>query len=119
MNLFGRKETGAIGEKAAEKALKKKNYVLVERNLRFKNGEIDLLMWDKDELVIIEVRTIVRETTVAPEERVPRTKQNKLINLGQQVASQYDDPPPIRFDVCSVTLEPELVIHHFVDAFRP
>ena len=49
---------GAQGEKLAEKFLKKKGFVLIERRFRNKRwGEIDLIMRDGDKTVFVEVKT--------------------------------------------------------------
>ncbi len=52
-----RKPLGDFGERVAAAHLEAKGYVIVERNFRVAEAEIDLIARDGDTLVIIEVRT--------------------------------------------------------------
>ena len=112
--------TGKKGEQIAEKFLKRKGYRAVARNLRRKTGELDLLMWDGDELVIVEVRTVQQLGGYDPSDKVPPSKQKQLLRVAETLVGELPDPlPPVRIDVCVVELEPKQTIHHFVDAIRP
>ncbi|MCB2197776.1 YraN family protein [bacterium] len=112
--------TGKKGEQLAEKYLKRKGFRAVARNLRRKSGELDLLMWDGDELVIIEVRTVHLLGGYDPSDKVPPSKQKQLLRVAEALVAELPDPlPPVRIDVCVVELEPKVTIHHFVDAVRP
>lgn len=111
---------GQKGERIAEKFLKRKGFRLAQRNLRSKAGEIDLLMWDGDELVIVEVRTVNEMHGLEPSDRVPVSKRRQLVRLANLLLSQIPDPvPSIRFDVCVVVLSPKAIVHHVPFAFRP
>ncbi len=48
---------GSQGESLAEKYLKKKGYLMIERNFRCKYGEIDIIAMDGPTLVFVEVKT--------------------------------------------------------------
>lgn len=92
----------------------------VERNLRRREGELDLLLRDGDELVIVEVRTVTRLGELDASDRVPVSKRRQLVRVARRLLAELPDPlPPIRFDVCVVEMEPKPVVHHFPDAFRP
>lgn len=52
-----RRELGHRGERMAEAYLQQKGLRIVERNYRTARGEIDLVAWDGDVLVFVEVRT--------------------------------------------------------------
>ena len=113
-----REKTGRRGERYAERYLKKKGYRLAERNLRRKAGEIDLVMWDGEDLVIVEVRTVHLHGEGPLEERIPYRKRRQLVRLARGLVAELPDPlPPVRFDLCVVILEPERRITHFRDAF--
>lgn len=113
-------ETGRRGERLAEKQLKKKGFRLAERNLRNKAGEIDLLMWDGEELVIVEVRTVTDAHGLDISDRIPISKRRQLVRLANHLLASFEDePPPIRFDVVLVELDPKPVFHHVTDAFQP
>ncbi|MDP8205132.1 MAG: YraN family protein [Candidatus Electryonea clarkiae] len=114
-----RKSLGDKGERIAERFLKRKGFKVSKRNLRYKAGEIDLLMIDKEDLVIVEVRTIQDKGELALEDRVPYRKRQQLIRLANYLIAELDDPlPPIRFDICVVVMEPSIEVHHYKDAFR-
>ena len=50
-------EIGKFGEKIAKNYLLTNNYKIIEKNFRCKYGEIDIIAYDKKELVFIEVKT--------------------------------------------------------------
>lgn len=117
---FDRLATGKKGEQLAEKFLKRKGYRSVARNLRRKSGELDLLMWDGEELVIVEVRTVRELGGYDASDKVPPSKQKQLLRVAEALVAELPDPlPPVRIDVCVVELEPKVTIHHYVDAVRP
>ena len=49
--------TGKLGEDLAVKYLQKQGYKIIERNFECRQGEIDIIALDKQEIVIIEVKT--------------------------------------------------------------
>ena len=51
------KEKGKIGEEIAIKYLKEKGYEIVCQNFTCRQGEIDIIVKDRGELVFIEVKT--------------------------------------------------------------
>jgi len=111
---------GRKGERLAEKYLKRKGFRLAQRNLRRKAGEIDLLMWDGDELVIVEVRTVREMHGMDASDRFPISKRRQLVRLAKVLLDEWEDPVPnLRFDACAVALEPHPVIQHFPNAFSP
>ena len=55
--MYIRHETGKIGEDLATKYLENLGYTIVERNFVAKQGEIDIIAKDKQELVFVEVKT--------------------------------------------------------------
>lgn len=56
MSLFT-KRLGKEGEDRAAKFLKKQGYLILERNCRTRNGEIDLIAMHEGMVVFIEVKT--------------------------------------------------------------
>ena len=51
------KECGYYGEDICVEYLKNNSYEILERNFNSKNGEIDIIAKENDELVFIEVKT--------------------------------------------------------------
>lgn len=86
-----------IGTKFEEKAaheLLKKGYEILEKNVNYRWGEIDIIAVDpgKKELVFVEVRHRAQNSMTSAEESVSKTKQVRLkraINT-YLVSSQYD-----------------------------
>ena len=85
---------GQRGERAAERYLRRKGYIIVARGQRMRLGEIDLIAVDRGTLVFVEVKT---------------RQSHDLLET------------PARFDVVAVTWpesgrRPE--IEHFENAFE-
>lgn len=55
--MYIRHSLGQTGEDVAEIYLLKKNYKIIERNFSCRQGEIDIIAKDKDEIAFIEVKT--------------------------------------------------------------
>ena len=71
-------KTGRKGEEIAKKYLENKGYKILEQNIKNKFGEIDLVVQDKKELVIVEVRTKIGDDYGSPEESLTKKKLYRL-----------------------------------------
>jgi len=113
---------GREGEEAAYWHLRGKGFIMVGRNHRTRGShkEIDLIGWEGDTLVFVEVKTRSLETPVAPEAAVDREKERLLIAAAREYRREARRlSAPIRFDIVSVLASPgEMRIEHFRDAFR-
>ena len=112
---FHKKLLGKVGEKGAEKHLKKLGYKILEKNFTTKIGEIDLIALDGETLVFIEVKTRSSENYGAPSQAVNKLKQEKYY----LVATEYLKMKGLfdkecRFDVVEVIFDQINVIK---DAF--
>lgn len=74
-------QTGQSGEEAACAYLAKLGYRIVGRNIKFKNGEIDIVAWEGRTLCFVEVKTRSSEDYGSPFEAVSYFKQRKLSRL--------------------------------------
>lgn len=102
---MGRQRTGREGEEAAAAFLRTRGYRILERNLRFRAGELDLVAEEGGFLVFVEVKTRTGSTFGSAAEAVTAEKQRRLVRLaGLYLARLGGHPPPCRFDV--VTVEP-------------
>lgn len=100
--------TGKEGEQIAAAYLKKKGYRICETNFRCPLGEIDIVAWEKDELVFIEVKTRKSNQLGYPEEAVGAGKQKKLSHLALWYLKKNKlADADVRFDVIAITLLPE------------
>ena len=113
-------ELGKLGEKIASEYLKKKKYRIVEQGFRLFRGEIDLVAYDGETLVFIEVKTRGPESMGSPVESVNFRKQKQLRKIaeGYLVLNGISEVE-CRFDVISVLFDKngEFSLTHFEDAF--
>ena len=84
------KQLGVLGEKIAEKFLKRKGYQILDKNYsnRFvsgpQRGEIDIITKKGDIISFIEVKTLTgNHQTFLPEDKVNFSKQRKIIKTAQ------------------------------------
>jgi putative endonuclease len=110
---------GREGEAVAAIYLEARGYRLVARNLRFRTGEIDLVMLDGGVLVFVEVKTRTNPEYGSAAEAVTPRKQQQLIRLAKIYLAGLSEERSCRFDV--VTVEPDPVAgwicHLIADAF--
>ena len=94
---------GATGEELAISYLKKLGYRIVERNFRCKLGEIDVVAYDGNTLVFVEVRTKKSSHFGSPVSSVSYQKQRKLISLAKFYIKKHKlFNRSARFDVVGV-----------------
>ena len=95
---------------------------MVERNYRpaGSHTEIDLIGWDGDTLVFVEVKTRGPQTPLFPEAAVDQEKERHLIAAAREYRRHaHRLSAPVRFDIVSVLASPEgMKMEHFRDAFR-
>lgn len=77
------KVTGNKGEGIASNYLDNKGYRIVERNFRTRFGEIDIVCWDKDILVFVEVKTKIGHDFGEPEDMVNKNKLKQVERMGE------------------------------------
>ena len=104
--IDSRRQVGARAENAAARYLKRQGYRILERNLRTRIGEIDIVATDDDWLVVVEVRSRREDSPVSPRETLTRQKRRKLRALTQQLRKPYQlVDRPVRVDLVEVTLD--------------
>ena len=105
MRAMDRQEVGKLGEKAAQKFLKKQGYRIRETGFRCRHGEIDIIAQKKDCLVFIEVRTKSNLNFGTPEESITQAKKEKLIASALTYTNTHQKLPPLwRIDVVAIEL---------------
>ncbi len=94
-------QLGADAEHAAELWLQTQGLSTIARNWRCKLGEIDRIMWDRNTVVFVEVRSRSRSDFGGAGSSITFAKQRRLQKAAELFLMQH--PPlqrhPCRFDV--------------------
>lgn len=112
---------GSLGEQLAEKYLKEKGHLILEKNYRTKLGELDIIAKKDNTIIFLEVKTRTSDAFGAPREAVGNKKQKTIQRLSQQYilhrkleALSFN----YRFDVIEVKIVGKRYkIEHIKDAF--
>lgn len=98
---------GRRGEDLAHRFLRRQGYVIVARNYRLPTGgaEADLIAWDGDTLVIVEVKARASEEFGPPDRAVGDDKRAHLRRVARAYARKTDVSwERVRCDVVTVVL---------------
>lgn len=98
---------GRYGEQVAVQHMRSAGLIVLDRNWRCPEGEIDIVARDGAELVVCEVKTRSGVSYGDPLEAITPTKANRLRLLAERwaVAHRLADRP-IRLDVVAVLWQP-------------
>lgn len=97
---------GTYGENLAERHLVEQGMVVLDRNWRCDEGEIDLVARDGRVLVVCEVKTRRTLRCGSPHEAVTPAKLDRLRRLAARwAAEQGVEPPDVRIDLVAVLRE--------------
>jgi putative endonuclease len=114
--------TGRRGEDIAHRYLQRVGIVIVARNYRMASGhgELDLIGWERDTLVFVEVKSRQTEEYGAPDRAIGQQKEASLIRTAREYARHADVPwENVRFDVVNVVFTTPPMVTHFRDVFGP
>ena len=104
--VMNRQEVGKLGEKTAQKFLKKRGYRIRETGFRCHHGEIDIIAQQKDWLVFVEVRAKSSLDFGTPEESLTQSKKRRLIATALTYTTTHRDLPSLwRIDVIAIELD--------------
>jgi putative endonuclease len=104
--VMDRQQVGKLGEKAAQKFLKRRGYRIRETGFRCRHGEIDIIAQQKDCLVFVEVRTKSNLDFGTPEESITQAKKEKLIASALTYTTAHQDIPSLwRIDVVAIEID--------------
>lgn len=106
---------GRRGEDIAHRYLQRAGIIVVARNYRMESGagEIDLVGWDDDTLVFVEVKSRQTNEYGTPDRAVGREKWSSLTRAARDFARHAEVPwERARFDIVTVVFtRPALVTH--------
>ena len=115
----GAAQLGPIGETIAAVYLSRRGYRVLDRNVRTRRGEIDLVARHGDELVFVEVKSWRRVPVEGLEHAVNRRKQQRIISVARAYAARNPErcrDLRQRFDV--ILIRGGVVVHHLEGAFE-
>ncbi len=107
--------TGKEGEDLAAKWLVENGYILLYRNWRHKNWELDFIAYKGKRLHIVEVKTRTSSYLGLPEDNLDHKKMQYLVNAAEEYL--YQDPQwhQLQFDVLAITISNDRVEYFLIE----
>jgi putative endonuclease len=102
-----RQSLGRRGEQLAAEHLERLGYRILSRNHRTRHGEIDLVAYDRERLVFVEVKAR-RSGPGAPLDKLDRRKRGQVRRMARAWLSDTPDRPyrpEVRFDAIGVVVD--------------
>ena len=119
--MYAKQIIGKMGENFACEYLQKKEYIIIGRNFRCRQGEVDIIAKDvyAEELVFIEVKTRTGFQFGRPAEAVNSCKQKNIYKCAEYYVFKNNiKNVAIRLDVIEVFIKNSKVrINHIKQAF--
>jgi putative endonuclease len=125
------RELGNLGERLACEYLVSKGYKILGKNYRISFGEIDIIARKKRKLFagfdktihFVEVKTLISNNTIFPEEHVNYKKQQKLRQLSQiwLQENHFSYNYPYQIDVIGILVNEvtrSAKLHYFPNAIE-
>jgi putative endonuclease len=114
---------GRRGEDLAHRFLRRQGYTVVARNFRPRSagaGEMDLIAWERERLVFVEVKSRATADYGTPDRAVDPEKQRHIERAAREYSRRAQvDWDLVRFDIVSVLLTRPPKIELLRDAFGP
>ncbi|WP_025842872.1 YraN family protein [Porphyromonas gingivicanis] len=111
---------GEEGERVAFTLMEQKGYRILEKNWRYKQLEVDLIVTNRREIIFVEVKTRTSSFIVSPLESVDRSKQSHIIRAANIYVRMHRIALPIRFDIVTAIYIPSQGVFetkHYLNAF--
>lgn len=111
---------GKRGEDIAHRFLQRVGMTVVARNYRTGSGsgEVDLIAWERETLVFVEVKSRATSEFGPPDRAIDEEKRRKLVraavDYARRTAVALDK---VRFDIVSIVFSTPPAITHYRDAF--
>ena len=111
--LDSRRALGQLGEDIAVHHLQRLGYIILQRNYRCSQGEVDIIARDQDRLVFVEVRARRGSAFGTPKESVTARKQARLETVARNYLQEhgYSDID-WGIDVVAVQFTPRGTLQH-------
>ena len=116
--MYERHILGKTGEEIGTKYLIKNGYKIIIRNFRCRQGEIDIIAQDKNEIVFIEVKTRKNTNYGYPIDAVDKRKQKHILNASKYyIYINKLEKKNIRFDVIEIYKRDKFYINHIKNIY--
>lgn len=115
--MDNKRKIGNSYEEIAIKYLHNNGYKIIDKNFRVKQGEIDIIAYDEETIVFIEVKYRSGSSSGHPLEAVTYSKQKRICKAALFYLNKFKISPfnsKIRFDVIGILGE-EII--HIKNAF--
>jgi putative endonuclease len=115
-HAFGRR-----GEDLAHRLLRSEGYTVVARNYRTNtgSGEVDIIAWQGETLVFVEVKSRRTDEFGPPESAIDLDKRTRLVRAAGNYALRANISwDKVRFDVVTIVSGKPPEVRLFQDAFR-
>jgi len=104
---------GREGERGAAAFLRERGLVILDGNVRYPDGELDLVAEGpgKEPLLFVEVRRRRDASRGTPEESVTARKRARLVRAARRWLAEHRERPrgTVRFDVIAIQDEPRRI----------
>ena len=111
---------GPRGEEMAADYLRRKGYIIRDRNWRSGRTEIDIIAENNTYVVFVEVKTRSADYSIHPSEAVNVPKQRTIINAASNYINRYNITKESRFDIITIiSSEAGYNIDHIENAYYP
>ncbi len=114
-----KKDVGFSGENRAAFYLEKNGYKILQRNFTIRGGELDIVAYKNDTLVIVEVKTLPNGNFETLKDSLNRRKIKSVIRTTKHFLQKYRQYSNsyIRFDVIALDLPNTEPVFHIENAF--
>ncbi len=114
-----RKQRGQHAEQLVAEHLQRHGFEILERNVTFRDGELDIVAAKGKVLAIVEVRMRMSHAFGHPVETISRSKQQKVVRATLRFLQRHGlFQRIIRFDVATVTgVGADAQLEYLEDAF--
>lgn len=113
---------GEEGEELAARFLERAGLKIVERRVRFRRGELDIVARNGKEWVFVEVKTRRTSRTGSAAEAMTARKTSRMGRAVREYLNRHDlGDPPVRCDLVAIDFSPDgvPVITHFPGGITP
>lgn len=117
---------GKWGEDYAAEYLRKKGYIIMERDWTFGRSkrDIDIICNTSDmtTVVFVEVKARANDDVTSPEDAVDIRKMRHLMVAADEYVKSHDISEELRFDIVTIVGKrncKQIKVNHIEDAFNP